>query len=181
MTGVCAPHAARFPVPSRVGHSTSCPHRVSVPLLKMLDQMLANGCFDAFTADADHPFGVKLLALCKEEIRKSKDVQKLRSSVAVFCGLVQFPGCVRRKALLQLLLLLCHPFPVIRKTTASQVYEMALTYSDVVGADVLDEVMAVLGGTAWDAELSVIRGQRNRLCDLLGVPRPQLIPKPAAR
>lgn len=37
----------------------------------------------------------------------------------------------------------------IRKTTASQVYEMALTYSDVVGADVLDEVMAVLGGTAW--------------------------------
>nr|XP_019591063.1 PREDICTED: tubulin-specific chaperone D [Rhinolophus sinicus] len=155
--------------------------RVSVPLLKMLDQMLANGCFDAFTADADHPFGVKLLALCKEEIRKSKDVQKLRSSVAVFCGLVQFPGCVRRKALLQLLLLLCHPFPVIRKTTASQVYEMALTYSDVVGADVLDEVMAVLGGTAWDAELSVIRGQRNRLCDLLGVPRPQLIPKPAAR
>lgn len=53
VTGVCAPHAARFPVPSRVGHSTSCPHRVSVPLLKMLDQMLANGCFDAFTADAE--------------------------------------------------------------------------------------------------------------------------------
>lgn len=30
-----------------------------------------------------------------------------------FCGLVQFPGCVRRKTLLQLLLLLCHPFPVV--------------------------------------------------------------------
>lgn len=30
-----------------------------------------------------HPFCVRLLALCKEEIRKSKDVQKLRSSVAV--------------------------------------------------------------------------------------------------
>lgn len=37
----------------------------------------------------------------------------------------------------------------IRKTTASQVYETVLTYSDVVGADALDEVMAVLGGTAW--------------------------------
>lgn len=37
----------------------------------------------------------------------------------------------------------------IRKTTASQMYETVLTYSDVVGADVLDEVMAVLGGTAW--------------------------------
>ncbi|XP_022379305.1 tubulin-specific chaperone D isoform X2 [Enhydra lutris kenyoni] len=155
--------------------------RVSVPLLKTLDQMLANGCFELFTAQQDHPFGVKLLALCKEEIKKSKDVQKLRSSVAVFCGMVQFPGGVRKKALLQLCLLLCHPFPVIRKTTASQVYEMLLTYSDIMAEDVLDEVMAVLGTTAWDAELPLVRGQRNRLCDLLGVPRPQLVPKPGPR
>nr|XP_055174280.1 tubulin-specific chaperone D-like [Nyctereutes procyonoides] len=152
--------------------------RVSVPLLKMLDQMLANGCFDLFTAEQDHPFGVKLLALCKEETRKSKDVQKLRSGVAVFCGMVQFPGDVRRKVLLQLCLLLCHPFPVIRKSTASQVYEMLLTYGDVLADGVLEEVMAVLGATAWDAELPVVRAQRNRLCDLLGVPRPQLVPKP---
>lgn len=82
--------------------------------------------------------------------------------------------------LLQLLLLLCHPFPVIRKSTASQVYEMVLTYSDVVGVDVLEEVMAVLSDTAWEAELPVVRGQRNRLCDLLSVPRPQLVSKPGA-
>lgn len=37
----------------------------------------------------------------------------------------------------------------IRKATASQLYEMVLTYSDVVGADILDEVMAVLSDTAW--------------------------------
>ncbi|XP_025324228.1 tubulin-specific chaperone D isoform X1 [Canis lupus baileyi] len=152
--------------------------RVSVPLLKMLDQMLANGCFDLFTAEQDHPFGVKLLALCKEETRKSKDVQKLRSGIAVFCGMVQFPGDVRRKVLLQLCLLLCHPFPVIRKSTASQVYEMLLTYGDFLADGVLEEVMAVLGATAWDAELPVVRAQRNHLCDLLGVPRPQLVPKP---
>lgn len=36
----------------------------------------------------------------------------------------------------------------IRKSTASQVYEMVLTY-DVVAADILDEVMAVLNCTAW--------------------------------
>lgn len=151
-----------------------------MPLLKTLDQMLANGCFTILTLEDDHPFCVRLLTLCKEEIKKSKDVQKLRSSVAVFCGMVQFPGGVRKKVLLQLLLLLCHPFPVIRKTTASQLYEMVLTYSDVVDADVLDEVVAVLGGTAWDAELPLVRSQRNRLCDLLGVPRPQLVRKPAA-
>lgn len=37
----------------------------------------------------------------------------------------------------------------IRKSTASQVYETLLTYSDVVGTDVLDEVVTVLSDTAW--------------------------------
>ncbi|XP_063511935.1 tubulin-specific chaperone D isoform X10 [Pongo pygmaeus] len=154
--------------------------RVSVPLLKTLDHVLTHGCFDIFTTEEDHPFAVKLLALCKKEIKNSKDVQKLLSGIAVFCGMVQFPGDVRRKALLQLCLLLCHRFPLIRKTTASQVYETLLTYSDIVGTDVLDEVVTVLSDTAWDAELAVVRKQRNRLCDLLGVPRPQLVPQPGA-
>lgn len=151
--------------------------RVSVPLLKTLDQMLANGCFDILAVEPDHPFCVKLLELCREEIKKSRDVQKLLSSVAVFCGMVQFPGEVRKKVFLQLFLLLCHPFPMIRKTTASQLYETMLTYADVVGAGVLDQVLAVLGDTAWDAELPTVRAQRNRLCDLLDVPRPQLVSK----
>uniref|UniRef100_A0A8I5NKS2 Tubulin-specific chaperone D n=1 Tax=Papio anubis TaxID=9555 RepID=A0A8I5NKS2_PAPAN len=151
--------------------------RVSLPLLKTLDHVLTHGCFDIFTTEEDHPFAVKLLALCKKEIKNSKDVQKLLSAIPVFCEMVQFPGNVRRSALLQLCLLLCHRFPLIRKSTASQVYETLLTYSDVVGADVLDEVVTVLSDTAWDAELAVVREQRNRLCDLLGVPRPQLVPQ----
>ncbi|KAM9296416.1 tubulin-specific chaperone D [Gastrophryne carolinensis] len=57
--------------------------RVSIPLLKMLDQMLANGCFEIFSQEEDHPFPSQLLALCKEEIKKSKSIQKLRSSTAV--------------------------------------------------------------------------------------------------
>ncbi|XP_074975458.1 tubulin-specific chaperone D isoform X4 [Caretta caretta] len=151
--------------------------RVSVPLLKMLDQMLANGCFDIFTTEENHPFSLKLLTLCKEEIKKSKDIQKLRSSIAVFCGMIQFQGDMRKKVLFQLFLLLCHPFPVIRKTTASQVYEMLITYSDTVDPDILDEVMTVLSDTNWDAELPLVREKRNYLCDLMKVPKPQLVSK----
>uniref|UniRef100_A0A674K1S2 Tubulin-specific chaperone D n=1 Tax=Terrapene triunguis TaxID=2587831 RepID=A0A674K1S2_9SAUR len=153
--------------------------RVSVPLLKMLDQMLANGCFDIFTAEENHPFSLKLLTLCKEEIKKSKDIQKLRSSIAVFCGMIQFQGDMRKKVLFQLFLLLCHPFPVIRKTTASQAYEMLITYSDIVDPDILDEVMTVLSDTNWDAELPLVREKRNYLCDLMKVPKPQLVSKEA--
>uniref|UniRef100_A0A8C2UFH5 Tubulin-specific chaperone D n=1 Tax=Coturnix japonica TaxID=93934 RepID=A0A8C2UFH5_COTJA len=137
--------------------------RVSVPLLTMLDQMLANGCFDIFTTQGNHPFPVKLLHLCKEEIKRSKDIRKLRSITAPttvtqdlyflvlfrFCGLIQFQGDMREKVLFQLLLLLCHPFPVIRKTTASQVYEMLITYSEVVDPAIIDEVMAILSESNW--------------------------------
>uniref|UniRef100_H0ZB90 Tubulin-specific chaperone D n=1 Tax=Taeniopygia guttata TaxID=59729 RepID=H0ZB90_TAEGU len=151
--------------------------RVSVPLLTMLDQMLANGCFDMFTEQENHPFPVKLFALCKEEIKRSKDIRKLRSSIGVFCGLIQFQGDMREKVFFQLFLLLCHPFPIIRKTTASQVYEMLLTYSDVLDPAIMDQAMAILSDTNWEAELPVVRERRNCLCDLMKVPRPQLVPK----
>ncbi|NXK93856.1 TBCD protein, partial [Formicarius rufipectus] len=122
--------------------------RVSVPLLAMLDQLLANGCFDAFSGQESHPFPVKLFTLCKEEIKRSKDIRKLRSSIGVFCGLIQFQGDMREKVFFQLFLLLCHPFPIVRKTTASQVYEMLLTYEALEPA-VLDEAMAILSDTNW--------------------------------
>ncbi|XP_051653434.1 tubulin-specific chaperone D [Manacus candei] len=154
--------------------------RVSVPLLTMLDQLLANGCFDTFTEQENHPFPVKLFTLCKEEIKRSKDIRKLRSSIGVFCGLIQFQGDMREKVFFQLFLLLCHPFPIIRKTTASQVYEMLITYGDVVDPAVMDEVMAILSDTNWEAELPMVRERRNCLCDLLKVPKPQLVSKSSA-
>ncbi|XP_015501098.1 tubulin-specific chaperone D [Parus major] len=154
--------------------------RVSVPLLTMLDQMLANGCFDMFTEQENHPFPVKLFTLCKEEIKRSKDIRKLRSSIGVFCGLIQFQGDMREKVFFQLFLLLCHPFPIIRKTTASQVYEMLLTYSDVVEPTIVEQAMGILSDTNWEAELPVVRERRNCLCDLLQVPRPQLVTKSSA-
>ncbi|XP_017556029.1 tubulin-specific chaperone D [Pygocentrus nattereri] len=155
--------------------------RVSVPFLKMLDQILANSCFELFVSVENHPFCVELLSLCKEEIKKSKDIQKLRSCVAVYCGLILFQGDVRKKILVQLMMLLCHPFPVIRKATASQVYEMLLTYDDVIDAAVLDDVMTVLSDTNWESDLTTVRSHRNQLCDWLGVPRPTVLAKSPAQ
>ncbi|XP_070778789.1 tubulin-specific chaperone D [Enoplosus armatus] len=150
--------------------------RVSIPFLKMLNQMLANSCFEIFTTQENHQFCVELLTLCKE-VKKAKDISKLRACVSVFCGLIQFQGEVRKKVLSQLLMLLCHSFPVIRKITASQMYEMLLTYDDVIDPEVLDDVMTLLSDTNWESDLATVRTQRNQLCDWLGVPRPHVVAK----
>ncbi|XP_032392483.1 tubulin-specific chaperone D isoform X1 [Etheostoma spectabile] len=150
--------------------------RVSIPFLKMLDQILANSCFEIFTTQENHQFCVDLLALCKE-CKKTKDISKLRACVTVFCGLIQFQGEVRKKVLSQLLMLLCHSYPVIRKTTASQMYEMLLTYDDVMNPEMLDDVMTLLSDTNWESDLATVRTHRNQLCDWLGVPRPQVVSK----
>ena len=39
--------------------------------------------------------------------------------------------------------------PQVRKETAGQMYEMLLTYDDVVDAEVLDEAMTLLSDTNW--------------------------------
>uniref|UniRef100_A0A3Q2TAI5 Tubulin-specific chaperone D n=1 Tax=Fundulus heteroclitus TaxID=8078 RepID=A0A3Q2TAI5_FUNHE len=148
--------------------------RVSVSLLKMLSQMLANNIFEIFTKEEDHWVCLELLDLCKE-FRRSKDVNKLCACIDVFCGLIQFQGDVRKKVLSQLLLMLCHSFPVIRKATSSKMYEMLLTYDDVTDPDVLDDVMTLLSDTEWDKNITEVRSHRNQLCDWLGVPRKPLL------
>eukprot|EP00058_Branchiostoma_floridae_P020621 XP_002606111.1 hypothetical protein BRAFLDRAFT_88021 [Branchiostoma floridae] len=147
--------------------------RVSLPLLKMLDFLLGSGCFELFTQQEDHPFTLALVDLCKKEIAKCGDPQKLLATIGVFCQLVQFSGTVRERVLFQLLVLLGHKYPKVRKSTANQLYEMLITYEDIVAEENLDEVMTILSETTWDDDsLEGIRGIRNQLCDLMGVKKP---------
>ncbi|KAK5913976.1 hypothetical protein CgunFtcFv8_008450 [Champsocephalus gunnari] len=149
---------------------------VSIPFLGMLNQMLANSCFEIFATQENHQFCVDILELCKE-FKKSKVIAKLSVSISVFCGLIQFQGEVRKRVLAQLLMLLCHSFPVIRKTTASQMYEMLLTYEDVIDPEVLDDVTTLLSDANWESDLETVRAHRNQLCDWLKVSQPRKITK----
>ncbi|XP_061830382.1 tubulin-specific chaperone D-like [Nerophis lumbriciformis] len=160
----------------KIFRDNACNDRIALPFLKMLNQMLSNSSFEIFTTEENHQFCMDLLALC-EGIRRCRDISKLRACIAVYCGLIQFQGDVRKKILFQLMLLLCHSFLVIRTTTASQMYEMLLTYDDVVDPEVLDDVMTLLSDTNWESDPAILRNPRNQLCDWLEVPRPRLIAK----
>nr|XP_043907616.1 tubulin-specific chaperone D isoform X1 [Solea senegalensis] len=150
--------------------------RVNIPFLKMLNLLLTNGCFEIFNTQENHQFCVDILDLCKE-LRKSKDVTKLNACIAIFCGLMQFQGEVRKKVLSQLLMLLCHYFPVVRRSTASQMYEMLLIHDDVVDPELLDDVLTLLSDTDWGNDLDTVRVHRNQLCDWFGICRPRVVAK----
>uniref|UniRef100_A0A673ZBF4 Tubulin-specific chaperone D n=1 Tax=Salmo trutta TaxID=8032 RepID=A0A673ZBF4_SALTR len=66
---------------------------------------------------------------------------------------------------------------IIRKTTASQVYEMLLTYDDVIDPDVMDDVMTSLSDTNWsvksETETQLVRSAAFRFS-----PLPQAFPFP---
>eukprot|EP00794_Sanderia_malayensis_P017380 gene17380-19119_t len=149
--------------------------RIIIPLFKLLDLLLSNGIFDSYVDDDNFP--LNLLALVKEEIFQrgghAKRPIKLFNSVDVFCGLIQFPGEIRRKSLSQLMVFLCHKYPKLRRTTAEKLYTALLTFDDVVLEDNLDPVLSILTETDWDGQIVELKEQRNIICDLLGVAKPK--------
>lgn len=151
--------------------------RVSIPLLKMLDQLLSKGSFDVLATDASNTFPIDIFELTKKEILRSGDPHKLMASADVFCGLLHFSEATRKKSLTQLLILVCHKYPRVRKTTANKLYEALVTYDDVVPDEVLDDVMTMLSETVWDNDLSEVRKIRNDLCDMIGILKPVVVTK----
>lgn len=66
-----------------------------------------------------------------------------------FNGLLQFSDDVRMKSLAQLMIFLCHNYPIVRKNASSNLYESIVTYDNVIEDAVLDDVTALLTETQW--------------------------------
>ena len=160
--------------------------RVSIPLLKTLQQLLVKDSFCLLFDSEDVKvieFQDTLLSLVKEEITKCKDAQKILTGVSVLCGLMQFTRPSFRKSVLyMLMILLCQRFPVVRRTTAEQLYEVVITYDNLVADEDrnMDTVVNNLMEVEWDQPVDNLRPLRNQLCDCFGVSTPKLIKPPAA-
>lgn len=130
--------------------------RMVVPLLGTAGVLLAEGCFPESRAEA-------LLQRVLAAVRSSKDISRLRASVAVLVGLLRWPGSVRRQALNALLEFLGYSFPTVRQATAQSLYirlleedsdldlsDGALAHS-VLAARVA-EVSELLMSTPWSTD-----------------------------
>lgn len=152
--------------------------RVSLPMLNVIAQLLDRQVFTAYChqhtdrRQIEDSALLELLDLCKTEVAKCVNLPKLLAGVKVFCGMLQFPDPIRRKALQQLAMFLCHRFPKIRMVAASEFYDVLITYDDVLPETCLDECMQLIGDTKWDQPVSELRPLRNQLCQLMGIPAP---------
>lgn len=105
--------------------------RVTVPLFKFLEQLLTSGTLEKIVDDAENLFSFQLFNLCKNEISKCGDPNKIMTSGDVFCQLLQAGDSnTVKKCLVQLSIFLCHKFPRVRKSTAEKLYEAILTFAD---------------------------------------------------
>lgn len=95
-----------------------------------------------------------------------------------FCDMLQFEdnaSGVRERTMQQLMIMLCHQYPRIRKTTAQGLYEALLNYPDMFESEAAnEECIAILGDTDWDQSIEKVREIRNRLCELTNTPKPVL-------
>lgn len=82
---------------------------------------------------------------------------------------------MRTRSMQQLMIMLCHQYPRIRKTTAQRLFEALITYQDIFeNEEANEECMTLLSETDWDQSVEKIREIRNKLCDLTKTPKPVL-------
>jgi len=154
--------------------------RVTIPLFKFLDQLLTSSSLEPLLEDKSSQFSFQLFSLCKAEITKSGDPNKIMTSGDVFCQLLQVADTnTVKKCLVQLSIFLCHKFPRVRKSTAEKMYEALLTFSEneIISDENMEEVMELLSDTQWDDSVDTLRPIRNKICELAGVPAPTILKK----
>ncbi|KAF9165644.1 hypothetical protein DFQ26_009656 [Actinomortierella ambigua] len=142
--------------------------RVIVPLLETLNMLLEAGVLLLMEDEYDFAPMVKFV---RRQTIKCKDVRKLSAAINVFCGLCGLGGRFKRAILLELLRLLVHPFPKIRKTTADAMYLMMNSSADEPTPEG-EQAAQLIADTDWNLAVNVVTPIRDRLYPLLGLEKP---------
>ena len=152
--------------------------RLSSSLIKTVDLMIQNNLLSQETVRAKN-LPVAFLNTFLENVKLTRDMQKLISYVDLFCDFLQFEeDKIRERSMVQLMIMLCHQFPRIRKTAASKLFEALINYSEIFESEAEnDDCITLLTETDWDQSVEIIRPIRNRICDLTKTPKPILSKK----
>ena len=149
--------------------------RLSSSLVKTVDLIIQNDYLnDDILNDKNYP--LEFLNLFLENVKVTKDMSKLISYIDLFCDMLQFENDrIRERSMIQLSIMLCHQYAIIRKNTASKLFETLINYPDLFETpEENDECVVLLTETIWDKPVIELRPVRNRICDLTKTPKPVL-------
>lgn len=148
--------------------------RLSNSLIKTIDLLVQNDFFLNPILNSDINYPLEFLNLFLENVKLTKDMQRLISYTDFFCDMLQFEDeKIRKNSMIRLMIQLCHQYSRIRKVTASKLFEALINLVDLFQSDEDNaECIALLTETDWDQPMSVIRPIRNRLCELTNTPKP---------
>ncbi|CAG8798261.1 11150_t:CDS:2, partial [Racocetra persica] len=143
--------------------------RIAIPLLEVLDLLFESGTLQKI--DLDLFSFADLFECVKKEISGTREIRKITACMRVLCGMTSLDGTVRNRSLYQLLSLLVHPFPKVRRSTADQLY-LTLTGSIEDESEEMLKIEDILVNTDWDSPVPQLKELRNQLYPLLGLKQP---------
>ncbi|CAD6212668.1 GSCOCG00011035001-RA-CDS [Cotesia congregata] len=148
--------------------------RMIKSILTFLDRLLSSGCIQSILDNTQSQLPKRMLTLVKREKQFMTNTKLIMSTINVFCQLLQAKGSVGKQAFVQLSILLCNKFQVIRKTTALRLYEALTLYGEDmdIKEDNLSEILSGLNETDWGKSPDTLRPIRNNFCKLADVNPP---------
>ncbi|CAH8437222.1 unnamed protein product [Dicrocoelium dendriticum] len=160
-------------VTEQVFYAFSHDDRVVIPLFRFVDFLLNNPVICS-TTSPESPILLHLAEGIWTESKSTKDVHRLKAAIDVFGGMLQFEGPIRKQTIHYLFILLGHRYPIVRKSSATKLYECLSVY-ELAEPDAMEKALNLLIETIWESELDVVRPIRNELCELLRCPVPTQI------
>ncbi|KAF9275663.1 hypothetical protein BGZ68_010600 [Mortierella alpina] len=146
--------------------------RVIVPLLEVLDMLFESGSMLMMEGEYDF---APMVRFVRRQTLKCKDVRKISAAIRTLCGLCSLGGKIKNAILLELLRLLIHPFPKIRRTTADSMYLMLNATADEPTPD-SEKVGQILVNSDWNQSIAQLTPLRDQLYPLLGLEKPKAVP-----
>lgn len=143
--------------------------RVIIPTFKTLDILFSKRVLTDLKDDEQNETLAALLDSTMKEIHGTKDVAKLLLAINILTHLTMMHhASVSTNALLELLSLLSHRYPKVRKVCAEQVYLLFLQLGDQFGdTEFIDLALEVVSETCWEGPLEDgVKDERDKLLHL---------------
>ncbi|XP_020211483.1 tubulin-folding cofactor D isoform X2 [Cajanus cajan] len=142
--------------------------RVIVPTIKTIEILFSKKIF--FNMEAQTPtFCAAVLDTLSFELKGSKDFSKLYAGIAILSYVASVPEPINMRAFSQLLNLLGHRYPKIRKASAEQLYLVLLENGNLVAEDKIDKALEIISETCWDGDMHLVKHQRLKLYEIVGL------------